>query len=1035
MGPENNLRETNPFPGLRPFAPEDAGFFFGRDAERDEVILKLLKNRYITVIGPSGCGKSSLVYAGVLPKIVSVRNGKSSVWKTISFRPGNDPFRTLADALAAGIAEPGQKSIDSESILSELENDPVSLSDVVRKYMIRPDDNLLLIIDQFEELFRFQSASGSEISAENARLFVDFLLNSVITPDENVYIMITMRSEYLGECSQYKGLTTLVNNSNYLIPDMTVDSFRDVIVKPLNVTGAKIDSQLVDNILSDVNDQLWKLPVLQCALMRLWEHWKVLDQPEKPLGVSDYDAVGTMSNCISIYGDEIFDNLNQRNKDICAAFFKVIIRKDPDLKSQRKPTEVEQLKNIAGCTIEEICHVLNKFRSPKVSFITPLGETALNDNTVIDLQNESLIQLWPRLKKWTEEEASSKEAYMRLSDASALYQQGKAGLLRSPDLELIIQWRNTVHPTLSWAVQYNPAFERAMVYLRTSEKAFQIEEQNKIILQNKKIRRNRLITRILSLAVLIACGLMLYSFFQKQAADRHLAFTEKQIGEAEKSKEMADSFAVIVLKQKMISDSLAKASSIDAEVARQQVIVSEVKTSHAEKKAEDALIQKRIAVQRSDSMRKVSLAANENEKLAIEQKVEAQRMRMISVSRSMSLKSLQLDAEKELQPILAYQAYIFNRRNNGPDNDPDIYSGLYNAGKNYPDMSLTSFKGHTGEIRSIAFVPGKKEFYTSGSDGKIIKWSLEKKDQALKVVYSGSDIIDAMAVSPDASWLACGSSNSSIKMIPLKGNDQEFDLKGHSGGIRSLVFSYDGRYLYSAALDGKVLKWNISARTSVNVSDGSTEISSIDISSKGNMLAGINNSGSVLVWNPDQKTENFKIETSGRNIKVVRFNPDNNLLALGSADGTVEFWDVILRKKIAEVKAHDGQVNDIQFNTALRQMATAGNDKKIKIFKLSGTADLAEPPVTINDNEGIVVVMKFSSDGQMIISGESAGSNRVVSRPAHADYLAGNMCNIITRNMTQAEWNIYVAKDIPLEKTCQERNFNIKVEPVKTSNR
>jgi WD40 repeat protein len=291
-----------------------------------------------------------------------------------------------------------------------------------------------------------------------------------------------------------------------------------------------------------------------------------------------------------------------------------------------------------------------------------------------------------------------------------------------------------------------------------------------------------------------------------------------------------------------------------------------------------------------------------------------------------------------------------------------------------------------------------------------------------------------LAVSPDATWLACGSSNSSIKMIPLKSNNIGYEMNGHKGNIKSLIFSYDGKFLYSAALDGKVLKWDIAARTSMNVSTGSMEIASIDISSKGNYLAGLSTGGDVVVWNQERNSDNFRIETAGKNIKVVRFNPENNLLAIGDADGNVELWDIELQKLLSKVKAHDGQVNDIQFNTVLKQMSTAGKDKKIKIFNIKDPTDLSEPPVMFADNEGFVLVLQFSPDGQMIISGESVSGN-LLSRPSNVGGLVQDMGNLVSRNMTPEEWNMYVGKDIPLEKTCQIKNYNIKIEPVKPLNK
>jgi WD40 repeat protein len=1002
-------KNFNPYPGLRPFAPEDSNLFFGREAESDEVILKLLKNRYLTVIGAAGTGKSSLIYAGVLPKIMNLKTQESSAWRVISFSPGNDVFGSLADALSNDITDSGQKKIEREMINSELLNNPGSFSDVFWKHTLEYNGKVLLVIDQLEELFRYFSPWKSDITQASAIKFVDFLVNSVAKSDINVFIIVTMRSEYLTECSHYKGLTNLVNNSNYLLSSMGTENLREAIEKPINYAGAKIDPELVETLISDVCDRSDQLPVLQHAMMRTWARWQKLDDPDKPVSKADYDSIGTVKTALSKHADEIYDELNQREKEISAILFKSITRKGSDNKGLRYPSYIGTIKSVAGCSYEELVEVIKKFRSSPLFFVTPQGDVILSDNSIIDLRNEFILHSWDRLKEWIDIEDSSMQVYLRLSDASALYQQGKAGLYKPPDLQLAINWRDRQKPNLSWAVQYNPAFERAMVYLRTSEKAFLEEEQSKIRLQKRKIKRTRFITGIFGLAVLTAVGFTFLEHIQKSVAERQSILAEKQKMQAVKEKAIADSFAVIVLKHKIISDSTASAAIKDAEEAKEQKIVADVQKSIAERNAKEALHQKNIA---------------------LEQKNGAQRQRMLSVSKSMSLKSLQLTGQQDLQTLLAYQAYLFNKRNNGPDNDADIYAGLYNVALQNGSINYKSFKGHSGEIKSIAFVPGKNEFYTSGNDGKVLKWSLGKKDQTLQIVYSGSDIIEVLAVSPDASWLACGSSNSSIRMIPLKGNIPGYEMSGHKGGIKSLIFSYDGKYLYSAALDGKVLKWDIAARTSVNVSTGLMEITSIDISSKGNYLAGISTDGNVIVWNPEQNSDNFRIATAGKNIKVVKFNPENNLLALGDADGTVELWDINLHKKLSEVKAHSGQVNDIKFNTSLKQMATTGNDRKLKIFSIKDPADLTEPPVTLSDNEGLVLVMQFSPDGQMIVSGESGGDNNIKSRPSHVNYLVLNICDMVTRNMTQEEWNVYVGKDIPVENTCLKKNFNIKVEPI-----
>jgi WD40 repeat protein len=1012
MGPKKDTKEFNPFPGLRPFAPEDRDLFFGRKAESDEIIAKLLKNRYITLIGTSGNGKTSLINAGVLPGIMNLKNEGSAVWKILSFTPGKDPFGNLSDILSNGINGIGQKGIDRDSIYSDLLNNSGGFSEVARKYLIKSDENVLLVIDQFDEFFRYISPGKSD-TTQAALKFTDFLIESALKQDPKVFIIVAIRAEYLTECSHYKGLIRLVNNSNYIVPPIGPENLREIIEAPVNI-GSRIDHSLVDEIIADLKGRTDQLSLLQHTMMRTWTLWNQLGDLEKPLTRADYIGAGTIDDALSLHAEEAYEELSAHSKGICAVMFKAITRKGTDNRGKRHPSDIATIMSVARCSKEELYEVIEKFRIRERSFIKPQADVILNDATIIEIQNECLIRSWDRLRKWIDDEDSSIRMYLGLSEASALYQQGKANLCKQPDLQAAINWRDLFKPSLSWAVQFNPAFERAMVYLRTSEKAYIEEEQNKLNLQDRKNKRIRLTMRIFGITILVAAGFVLFEYTQKSNADKQALLAEKQKIEAVKEKAKADSSVLVARTQKSISDSNTTAALQDAEEARKQKIVSDIQRSYAEKNAELALKEKAFAE---------------------DNRVGIQRMRMLSIGKSMSLKSLQMTGQKDLQTLLAYQAYLFNKTNNGPDNDADIYAGLYNVALQYGNINYKSYRGHKGEIRSIAYVPGKNEFFTSGNDGQILKWSLDNKDKTLQVIYSGNDIVDVLAVSPDASWLACGGSSSAIRMIPLKGNSIGYEMNGHKGGIKSLIFSYDGKYLYSAALDGKVLKWDIAARTSINVATGSIEITSIDISSKGNYLAGISADGNVVVWDPDHNSDKFRIETAGKNIKTVRFNPENNLLAVGDADGTVELWDISLHKKLSEVKAHNGQVNDIQFNAVLKQMATAGNDKKLKIFNINDPADLSEPPVTIADNEGFVLVMKFSPDGQVIISGESGGENNLIRRPAHVDYLVNDVCNLVSRNMTQEEWNIYVGKDIPLEKTCQGNNFNIKIEPVKSLSR
>ncbi len=1029
MGSKNETLKFNPFPGLRPFAEEESDLFFGREKESLEVLGKLLANRFVTVIGASGTGKSSLIYCGVLPKVREKGLKDSSSWRIIKFRPGNDPFGNLGEAIAENLTGRGLHKVETDAILLEMHLDADGISSTLGKYVSSDGGNVLLVIDQFEELFRYSTLSAGGSKGVHASEFVDKIVKAVSRADSNIYTLITMRSDFIGECAHYQGLTQLINNSNYLVPHMKRENYRQAIEGPVKYAGASIDPKLVEIILNDIGDRTDQLPVLQHALMRTWSYWLELDDPGRSISQTDYDSVGTMSDAMSRHANEAFEELDQRGREICEKMFRTITEKGADNKGIRHPSSVSTITSVIQCTSKELFSVVEKFRLPSRSFITPRQDIPLTDESIIDLSHESLMRLWDRLRDWVDNEAASVQMYIRLSEASAMYQQGKTSLLRPPDLQLAINWRDEHRPTLTWAQRYDPAFERAMVYLRTSEKEYLDEEESKIRLQKRQIRRTKIVAMILGIAAIISGAFMLFAFVQKIAADNATLEAEQNALREKIQKEKADSARTEATRQK----NFAEASASFALHKEQEAIEQK---ENADIQRANALTNARIAQEQSDYAEIQKDSANlareradrsaEQERIA---KKDAQRLRMLSIGKTMSVKSLQVEGQKDLQTLLAYQAYIFNKKNDGLKNDADIYNGLYNVARQYGNVNYKTFR-HDG-IKSIVFVPGRNEFYTSGYDKQIRKWSLEGNNQTYQVIYEGTEIIEVLAVSPDASWLAAGNDKASIRMIPLKGNNMQYTLSGHTASIKSLIFSFDGKYLYSASLDGKVLKWDLTTRTSMDITSGSGQITTIDISSGGKYIAGLNKEGNVILWNPESVSENFRLPTELKDIRALRFKPDENTLAIGDVDGNIELWNVATKERISKVKAHTAQVRDIKFNPILDQMATAG-DKTLKIY--NNLRDLTEPPITLRDAEGgeadnFVLVVQFSPDGQLIVSGEYNGD--LVSRPTHVDLLANDICSLVSRNMTQEEWNVYVGKDLPLENTCESKDYNIKVNVVR----
>jgi len=204
--PEQQQGIFNPFPGLRPFEPDETHLFFGRAGQSDELLRILARNRFVAVVGTSGSGKSSLVRAGMLP---ALQRGffadAGSNWRIAIMRPGARPIESLADALNDS-TQLEANGIDKEQrrilIATALRQDSFGLVEAARLGSPDPDENLLVLVDQFEEIFRLnvrRDVSGT--GGDEAAAFVRLLLEAIGQSGESVYVALTMRSDFLGECT------------------------------------------------------------------------------------------------------------------------------------------------------------------------------------------------------------------------------------------------------------------------------------------------------------------------------------------------------------------------------------------------------------------------------------------------------------------------------------------------------------------------------------------------------------------------------------------------------------------------------------------------------------------------------------------------------------------------------------------------------------------------------------------------------------------------------------------------------------------
>ena len=470
------MKDANPFPGLRPFSAAESHLFFGCETATDELLRKLRTNRFIAVIGTSGSGKSSLVQAGMLPDLYGgFMASAGSSWRVAVLRPGDAPIHALAAALAApSVFGATDESADIRPAINEtvLRRGTLGLVEVTRQARLPARENILVLVDQFEELFRFKQSAGGPRAADEAAAFVKLLLEAIRQDELPIYVVLTMRSEYLGDCTQFRDLPEAINAGQYLIPRMTRDQRRQAIMGPVAVGGASMTPRLVQRLLNDVGDNPDQLPILQHAMMRTWDYWADGHEENEPIDLPHYEATGGMAEALSRHADEAFNAIaDMRHQKIAERLFKRLTGKGTDNREMRFPARLAKLCAVTGAKESQVVAIIDAFRQEGRSFLMPPQHVPLTGESLIDISHESLIRIWQRLRQWVDEEAQSARIYRRLAETSALYANGEAGLWRKPDLQIALGWRHLNHPTASWAQRYHPDFEDAMTFLNKSKSA------------------------------------------------------------------------------------------------------------------------------------------------------------------------------------------------------------------------------------------------------------------------------------------------------------------------------------------------------------------------------------------------------------------------------------------------------------------------------------------------------------------------------------------------------------------------------------
>jgi hypothetical protein len=568
-------------------------------------------------------------------------------------RPGNDPVGNLARALNSedvfGSEDEQNRAIQVAVTEATLRRGSLGLVEAVRQANLPAGENLLVVADQFEELFRAEPGAKTEERENDRAAFVKLLLEparqyrlaqeqpkagAAQAEEERgqgaaIYVVLTMRSDYLGDCAQFRDLPEAINDSQYLIPRLTREERRAAIIGPVKVGGAEITPRLVNRLLNDVGDNPDQLPVLQHALMRTWDKWREEGREREPLDLSHYEAIGGMAEALSLHADEAYNELSGARQQLAEQIFKALTEKEADNREVRRPLTLHEVCAVTEADAQDVIAVVETFRRPGRSFLTPPAEVALAADSLIDISHESLIRNWKRLREWVEDEARCARIYRRLAETAVLYRADEAGLWHDPDLQIALNWRERIGPNEAWARRYHPSFDAAVDFLEQSRAAREAEKSEREKQRRRELRRTRWFAAILAVAFIISTGLALYAYRLQRDADEQRVIAEVKSKEASLAAEKEKKAREDEEEHRQRAEAAKENEKKAREQAEKRRKEADAQRREAVRQRQQAERQTELANQERDRAQKQTRIADEARKEAERQEQEAQRQKLI----------------------------------------------------------------------------------------------------------------------------------------------------------------------------------------------------------------------------------------------------------------------------------------------------------------------------------------------------------------------------------------------------------------------
>ncbi|MDI6102325.1 hypothetical protein QLQ12_27275 [Actinoplanes sp. NEAU-A12] len=886
-----------PYRGLAAYQPDDELWFFGRERLVNELLDSLASRRVLAVFGPSGSGKSSVLRAGLLPRIA--RDGLSSDcgWPVALMAPGADPLTGLVRAVATSLTVP------VADLVTELMRDPGALDTAVGKALAgEPDEvELLLVVDQFEESF---TQCGDDV---RRRAFFAALLDAAQAEDSRVRVVLGVRADFYARCAQYPELVGALRDAQTLVGPMSPAELRDALVKPAERAGLRVEGTLVSTVVAQLADRPGVLPLASHAMVQAWHRRR-----GHTITLAGYEAAGGLDGAIAHSADAIYSVLGPaRQRTIRRVLLRLVDIGDDALVTRRRVTRTEFDDD------PDVATVIDRLVTARLLTVT---------RDTVEISHEALVQAWPRLRGWVDDDQDGLRLHRMLTHAAADWEalgRDDSALYRGTRLARAADW---------WAEHPDAVTGRERDFL---DRSLALQRRARTA---RRHRRRALLAGLLAVVVVVS-GLAVTAWVQASRAQRQhdIALSRQLTAQSQN----------LSLTQPITARRFAAAAWLVAP------------TNEARDNMTALLTQQRGTLMGHTGALWGVAFSPDGKRLASTS--EDQTARLWDPATGQPVGS----------PLTGHTGAVMSVAFS-PDGkllastSDDATVRLWDPATGRPVGSPLT--GHTGAVMSVAFSPDGKLLATTSDDATVRLWDPVTGRPVGSPLTGHTAPVWGVAFSPDGKLLATTSDDATVRLWdPATGRPVGDPLTGHAGALRDVAFSPDGKLLATTSDDATVRLWNAATgQPAGGPLTGHTEsVSGVAFSPDGKLLATTSWDATVRLWDPATgRSVGGPLTGHAAPVWGVAFSPDGKLLASTSEDHTARLWDPATGQPVGDpLTGHAGALRDVAFSPDGKLLATTSDDATVRLWN-AATGQPAGGPLTGHTES--VSGVAFSPDGKLL---------------------------------------------------------------------